>query len=121
MTARTKGSLLEQLARGGLVLDGAMGTALYERGVLYTQCFDHVCVSQPDLVTRVHESYVRAGADLISTNSFGANRFRLKLHGLEQDLVRINRAAVTLARTAAAGQVFVSASVGPTGLAWRAI
>jgi homocysteine S-methyltransferase len=122
MTARRKqGSLLEALARGGLVLDGAMGTALYERGVLYTQCFDHVCVSQPDLVQRVHESYVRAGADLISTNSFGANRFRLKLHGLEQDLVRINRAAVTLARTAAADQVFVSASVGPTGLAWRAI
>jgi homocysteine S-methyltransferase len=122
MTARRKqGSLLEALARGGLVLDGAMGTALYERGVLYTQCFDHVCVTQPDLVTRVHESYVRAGADLISTNSFGANRFRLKLHGLEQDLVRINRAAVTLARTAAADQVFVSASIGPTGLTWRAI
>jgi homocysteine S-methyltransferase len=122
MTARRKqGSLLEALSHGGLVLDGAMGTALYERGILYTQCFDHVCVSQPDLVQRVHESYVRAGADLISTNSFGANRFRLKLHGLENELARINRAAVTLARTAAAGETFVSASVGPTGLAWRAI
>src|SRR5687768_7069068 len=122
MTARRKqGSLLEALSRGGLVLDGAMGTALYERGVLYTQCFDHICVSQPDLVQRVHESYVRAGAELVSTNSFGANRFRLKLHGLEQELVRINRAAVTLARTAAADQVFVGGSVGPTGLTWRAI
>lgn len=122
MTARRKqGSLLEELARGGLVLDGAMGTALYERGVLYTQCFDHVSVSQPDLVQRVHESYVRAGADLVSTNSFGANRYRLKLHGLEHELVRINRAAVTLARTAAADEVFVGGSVGPTGLAWRAV
>jgi len=122
MTGRRKqGSILEALSRGGLVLDGAMGTALYERGVLYTQCFDHVCVSQPDLVQRVHESYVRAGADLISTNSFGANRYRLKLHGLEQELVRINRAAVTLARTAGANETFVGGSVGPTGLNFRAI
>lgn len=122
MTAsRTKGSLLDALSHGGLVLDGAMSTALYERGVLYTQCFDYVCVTQPDLVTQVHESYVRAGTDVLSTNSFGANRYRLKVHGLEQEVVRINRAAVVLARAAAGEGLFVAGSIGPTGLAWRAM
>jgi homocysteine S-methyltransferase len=118
---RKKGSLLDALARGGLVLDGAMGTALYERGILYTQCFDNVCITQPDLVRQVHEGYVRAGADLLSTNSFGANLYRLKLHGLEHEVARINRAAVELARAAASDALWVCGAVGPTGLTWRAI
>jgi homocysteine S-methyltransferase len=118
---RKKGSLLDALARGGLVLDGAMGTALYERGILYTQCFDNVCLAQPDLVQQVHDGYVRAGADLLSTNSFGANRYRLKLHGLEHEVARINRASVELARAAAGDALFVCGAVGPTGLTWRAI
>src|SRR5688572_29933170 len=112
---------LDALARGGLVFDGAMGTALYERGVLYTQSFDHVSIARPELVRQVHESYVRAGADLLSTNSFGANRFRLAAHGLEAELERINRAAVELAREVAADGAYVGGSVGPTGLTWKTL
>ncbi len=111
----------ERLLKGAVVLDGAMSTALYERGVLYSSNFDEVCVSRPELVSAVHESYVRAGAELICTNSFGANRIRLKAHGLEDKVKLINRAAVGLARAAASGKAHVGASVGPTGLMMKAI
>jgi homocysteine S-methyltransferase len=112
---------MEALARGGLVLDGATGTALYERGVLYTQSFDQVSVTRPELVRQVHESYLRAGADLISTNSFGANRFRLATHSLEAEVVPINTAAVRIAREVAGDAAYVGASIGPTGLTWKTI
>jgi homocysteine S-methyltransferase len=112
---------MEALARGGLVLDGAMGTALYERGVLYTQSFDQVSVTQPDLVRQVHESYLRAGADLLSTNSFGANRFRLATHSLASEVVAINTAAVKIAREVAGDDAYVGASIGPTGLTWKTL
>src|SRR6185503_18703863 len=92
---------LRALERGGLVFDGAMGTALYERGVLYSQCFDQVSVTRPELVRQVHESYLRAGADLLSTNSFGANRLRLAAHDLQAEVVAINHAAAALAREVA--------------------
>ena len=75
-----------------------MGTALYERGVLYSNSFDECCLSRPELVRAVHESYVRAGAELIGTNSFGGNRYRLRAHGLEERVGEINRAAVRLSR-----------------------
>jgi homocysteine S-methyltransferase len=104
-----------------LSFDGAMGTALYERGVLYSQCFDQVSTARPDLVRQVHESYLRAGADLLSTNSFGANRFRLGVHGLEREVVAINAAAVALAREVAGEAAYVGGSVGPTGLTWKAL
>ena len=112
---------LDALGRGGLVFDGAMGTALYERGILYTQSFDQVSLSRPDLVRQVHESYLRAGADLLSTNSFGANRFRLATHGLEGEVLRINRTAVELAREVAGDSAYVGGSVGPTGLTWKTL
>jgi methionine synthase I (cobalamin-dependent) len=112
---------LERLLRGAVVLDGAMGTALYERGLLYSSSFDEASVSRPELVRAVHESYVRAGAELIGTNSFGANRFRLKPHSLEDKVKLINRAAVGLAREAAAGRAQVAACIGPTGLLLKAM
>jgi methionine synthase I (cobalamin-dependent) len=118
---QTQRPFLDALLRGGLVFDGAMGTALYERGVLYSQNFDHVSVTRPDLVKQVHESYLRAGADLLSTNSFGANRFRLALHSLEHEVEAINRAAVVLAREVAGDRAYVGASVGPTGLTWKTL
>ena len=102
---------MERLSRGAVVLDGAIGTALYERGVLYSSCFDEVSVSRPELLRSVHESYVRAGAELIGTNSFGANRVRLKQHGLQNEVVAINTAAVRVAREVAADRVYVAASV----------
>jgi homocysteine S-methyltransferase len=111
----------ERLLRGALILDGAMGTALYERGVLYTNSFDECCVSRPELVRAVHESYVRAGAELIGTNSFGGNRYRLRAHGLEERVGEINRAAVRLAREVAGPRVYVAASVGPTGLLLKTV
>jgi homocysteine S-methyltransferase len=103
------------------VLDGAMGTALYERGLLYSSSFDEASISRPELVRAVHESYVRAGAELIGTNSFGANRMRLKAHGLEDKVEAINRAAVQLARESAAGRAQVAACIGPTGLLLKAM
>lgn len=112
---------MDALSRGALVFDGAMGTALYERGVLYTQSFDQATLTQPELVKQVHESYLRAGADLLSTNSFGANRFRLAVHGLTGDLERINRSAVALGRAVAGDSAYVGGSVGPTGLTWKAL
>jgi homocysteine S-methyltransferase len=112
---------MDALSRGGMVFDGAMSTALYERGILYTQSFDNACLVQPELVRQVHESYLRAGADVLSSNSFGANRHRLALHGLQAEVERINRAAVQLAREVAGTAAYVGASVGPTGLTWKAL
>lgn len=112
---------MERLRRGALVLDGAMSTVLYERGVLYSSCFDELCVSRPELVRPVHEGYLRAGAELITTNSFGANRFRLRTHGLEDRVAEINRAAVALAREVAADRAYVAGNVSPTGLLLKTI
>ena len=107
------------LREGGLVFDGAMGTSLYERGNLYTACFDELNLSRPDVVRQVHQSFVEAGAQVIETNTFGANRFRLAHHGFEELVREINQAGVALAREAARQRAFVAGSVGPTGLAVR--
>lgn len=107
---------MERLSRGALVFDGAMGTALYERGVLYSSCFDELSLSRPELPRAVHESYLHAGAEVLGTNSFGANHFRLKAHGFETKVREINQAAVRVAKEAAAGRAYVAGSVGPTGL-----
>jgi methionine synthase I (cobalamin-dependent) len=109
-------AFMERLLRGAFVLDGAMGTALYERGVLYSSSFDELCLSRPELVRSVHESYLRAGSELLGTNSFGGNLHRLRAHGLEDRVVDINRAAVQLAREVAADRAYVGANIGPTGL-----
>jgi methionine synthase / methylenetetrahydrofolate reductase(NADPH) len=112
---------MERLQRGALVLDGAMSTALYERGVLYSNSFDEVCLSRPELVRSIHESYIRAGAELLASNSFGGNRYRLRAHGIEERVGDINRAAVRLAREAAGDRAYVAANVGPTGLMLKSL
>jgi methionine synthase / methylenetetrahydrofolate reductase(NADPH) len=104
------------LRGGGLVFDGAMGTSLYEKGNLYTACFDEMNVSRPDVVMQIHRSYVDAGAEVLETNTFGANRYRLARHGFEGSVRAINEAGVRLAREAAGRRAFVVGSVGPTGL-----
>src|SRR5262245_39499513 len=91
-------AFLEALRAGGLVFDGAMGTSLYERGNLYTVCFEEMNVSRPDVVREVHEGFVEAGAQVLETNTFGANRFRLARHGFEGKVREINQAGVRLAR-----------------------
>src|SRR5882762_5315642 len=94
------GTLLDALAHGLLVVDGAMGTQLYERGVIFSACFEELNISRPELVRKVHEDYVRAGAQVLETNTFGANAMRLEKHGLSGRVREINLAAVKVAREA---------------------
>ncbi len=105
--------------RGGLLFDGAMGSMLYERGVYLTRCFEHVSIEQPALVRAIHGDYMRAGARVLTTNTFGANRIKLEKHGLADRIDAINRASVRLARESAGGRAFVAGSVGPTGYGIR--
>ena len=106
----------EQLSRRVLVADGALGTMLYSRGAFINRCFDELNLSSPDLVRQIHQDYVKAGADLIETNTFGANRARLSGFGLAEKLEAINTAGVKVAREAAQGTAFVAAAVGPLGI-----
>ena len=109
-------TFLEALASGPLVVDGAMGTQLYERGVLFSACFEELNLSRPELVRRVHEDYVRAGANVIETNTFGGNAMRLEKHGLSSKVEAINLAAVRLAREAVGNaKGFVIGAIGPSG------
>ncbi len=108
-------SFLDALAKGPLVVDGAMGTQLYERGVLYSVCYEQLNIDKPELVKKVHEDYVRAGAQVLETNTFGANAMRLEKHGLAGSVRAINEAAVKIAREAAGGKAFVVGAIGPSG------
>lgn len=107
---------LEELDQRVLVCDGAMGTMLYAKGVFLNRCFDELNLSQPDLVAEVHQAYVRAGADVIETNTFGANRVKLAAFGLAERLHAINVQGVRIARHAAREQVYVAGSIGPLGI-----
>src|SRR4051812_6302386 len=99
-----------------LVCDGAMGTMLYARGVFINKSFDAMNLTQADLVESVHQEYVRAGADILETNTFGANRIKLGSFGLAEKLRDINMAGVAIARKAAGGQAYVAGSIGPLGI-----
>lgn len=109
----------QRLSRGPLLLDGAMGTMLHARGAMIGQCFDALCRDNPALVAEIHRLYIDAGADIIETNSFGANRFKLSEYGLEEEVAAVNKAAVTLARRVILGAfkpVLLAGSVGPLGV-----
>lgn len=99
-----------------IVFDGAMGTMIYNRGVFINQCYDELSVRAPDLIRGIHEEYVKAGAEVIETNTFGANRMKLQQHGLSEDVGSINTAAARLARDAAGEAVLVAGAVGPLGV-----
>ena len=101
---------------GVYVFDGAMGTRLYDKGIYINRSYDELNLVAGDLVREVHEEYVRAGAELIETNSFGATRHKLQSYGLEGRLREINIAAATIAREAAGQDVFVAGAIGPLGL-----
>ena len=96
-----------------LIFDGAMGTMIYQRGVFVNVCYDDLSLTQPQLILGIHKEYVEAGADVIETNTFGANRIKLAAYGLAERVTEMNRAAVRLAREAAGSSVYVAASVGP--------
>ena len=98
------------------VLDGAMGTMLYSKGFLLNVCYDELNLKQPKLVQEVHEAYVRAGAEILETNTFGANPLKLSSHGLADETEQINRAAAVLARNAAGGRASVVGAIGPLGV-----
>src|SRR5579871_6278049 len=106
----------EQLLKRTLVADGAMGTVLYSKGVFINRCFDELNLSAPAMVKETHLEYVKAGADIIETNTFGANRARLGAFGLAEKLRSINEAGVRLAREAAGEGAFVAGAIGPLGL-----
>jgi homocysteine S-methyltransferase len=93
-----------------------MGSLLYERGVLHTRSYDELNLANPELIRTVHHDYVQAGAEIVETNTFGANRIALARHGLVEQAAAINRAGVELARSAAQGRAYVAGAVGPTGV-----
>lgn len=96
-----------------VVFDGAMGTMIYSRGVFINRCFDELCLTDPDLIKGIHQEYIDAGADVIETNTFGANRIWLQGYGLAEKTVDINLAGARIAREAAGDDVYVAGSVGP--------
>jgi len=109
---------LQRLAAGYVLADGAMGTQLYAHGIPFDQCFDELNVSAVELVRGIHLDYIDSGAELIETNTFGANRFKLAAHGLGERVAELNRAGAGVARQAvdlSGRHVFVAGSMGPIG------
>jgi methionine synthase / methylenetetrahydrofolate reductase (NADH) len=98
------------------VLDGAMGTMLYGKGFFLNVCYDELNLKQPKLVQDVHEAYVRAGAEILETNTFGASPLKLASYGLAAETEKINEAAATLARRASGGHTSVVGAIGPLGV-----
>ncbi len=115
---------VNRLFAGGTVLcDGAMGTMLYARGVFINRCYDELNLSQPELVREIHAEYLQAGAEVVETNTFGGNAFRLEMHGLKDKVRAINVAGVKLARECVnqirekqASEAFVAGAIGPLGV-----
>ncbi len=106
-----------------VLADGAMGTVLYARGVFINRCYDELNLSDPGMILSVHQEYLQAGAEILETNTFGANRFRLARHGLSAKVAEINTAGVKLAQQAVAhlkekqaGEAWVAGSIGPLGV-----
>src|SRR2546423_4951177 len=104
-----------------LVCDGAMGTMLYSKGVFISRCFDELNISTPQLVREVHLDYINAGAQIIETNTFGANRSKLMTHGLAEQMREINIQGARIAREAAGEGIFVAGGIRPLGICNQAL
>jgi homocysteine S-methyltransferase len=111
-SAEFKEALLHRI----LVADGAMGTALYAKGIFLNRCYDELNLSLPAMIRDIHQEYVRAGAEIIETNTYGANRKRLAGFGFAEKLGQINQAGVRIAREVARDQAFVAGAIGPLGV-----
>lgn len=108
-------SIEDLLKKQPIIFDGAMGTELYNRNHFINVCFEELCVSKPAVVRTIHEEYKNAGADVITTNSFGANRYKLAEYLLADRVRSIAKSAAELARSVAGEEIFVAGSVGPLG------
>ncbi|MGB7133031.1 MAG: homocysteine S-methyltransferase family protein, partial [Candidatus Sulfotelmatobacter sp.] len=109
--------LLTRIKQHPVLCDGAMGTLLYAKGVFINRCFDELNLSQPELIRGIHHDYLQAGAEIVETNTFGANSFRLASHSLADKVREINGAGARLAKEAAKSfDVWVAGSVGPLGI-----
>ncbi len=98
-----------------IIFDGAMGTNLYDKGVFINRAFDEINLSDPDMILEVHKDFIEAGSDIIVTNSFGANRLKLRKYGLEDRIYEINRRSAEIAREAAGDDIYVAGDIGPLG------
>jgi methionine synthase / methylenetetrahydrofolate reductase(NADPH) len=107
---------LEAIDDRVLVCDGAMGTQLYSKGVFINRCFESLNLTNPELVGGVHADYLRAGADVIETNTFGANRIKLRAFGLSEKVGAINAAGAQIARRLARDKAYVAGAIGPLGI-----
>jgi methionine synthase I (cobalamin-dependent)/5,10-methylenetetrahydrofolate reductase len=108
-------SFVDEIQGSVVVADGGMGTMLYAKGVYVNRCYDEMNLSEPDLVREIHHEYLQAGAELIETNTFGANPVKLEPHGLADRVEEINRRGAELAKDAAGDRAWVAGSVGPLG------
>ncbi len=115
MTKRINKPFLDALASGPLVSDGANGTVLYERGMFINKALEEAALSKPNLLRQVHEEYIEAGAQLIQTHTFGANKLKLARYDAADRFEAINARATEIALEAAAGRAYVGGSIGPTG------
>jgi methionine synthase I (cobalamin-dependent)/5,10-methylenetetrahydrofolate reductase len=116
MRDKIKKDFLDSLHKQVLLCDGAMGTMIYSKGVYLNSCFDELNLINPDLIKDIHRDYIQSGADIIETNTFGANRYKLKKFGLEDKVAEINRTGALIARETAGREIFVAGSIGPLGL-----
>lgn len=116
MVSRPAKPFLEFLEQNVVVFDGGLGTELYGRGVFINKSFDELNLSSPSLVQEIHRSYIEAGSDVIETNTFGANRFKLRHHGLAEKLREINFEGGRLARDSAGASRYVAGAIGPLGI-----
>lgn len=111
------GDFLARLKASPVLCDGAMGTLLYSKGIFINRCYDELNLSQPDLIRGIHHEYLQAGAEVIETNTFGGNAFRLERHGLQDKVHDINFAGAKLAKEGAKSfDAWVAGAVGPLGI-----
>jgi Methionine synthase I (cobalamin-dependent), methyltransferase domain len=118
-TTTTQDPFRERIQRGPILCDGAMGTQLYSRGIAYDRCFEELNISNPEMIKTIHLEYIQAGSEIIETNTFGANRYRLLEHGFEDRVQEINRAGAKIAREArdlSEQPIFIGGNIGPLGI-----
>ena len=106
-------NIIEKMTETPLVFDGAMGTVIYEKGVFINACFDELNLTNQKMIKEIHQEYIDAGCDVILTNTFGANKFKLEKYGLADKIYDINFQGAKIAKEIAQDKVYVLGSVGP--------